>query len=235
MKTAALLFACLALAACSSSSGGFSGTGDGGGAGGGDGASGTDSGGVDGEGMDTGAPSDSGASGGDSGASHVDGGGGTDSGTASDSGSAGGDAGTMQSVEMTFYGWADNSPPGNSIAYPVIHQGAGGTGTYADPITYASYKPELAAGTIVYAPVIEKYLIMEDLCGQCQTDWTSSMKWHIDVWMNSNGTEMSSALINCENQWTQNATTIEINPPPGRTVTTAPLFDPSTNVCRTTP
>ena len=75
---------------------------------------------------------------------------------------------------------------------------------------------------------------MEDDCGQCDTDW-GSMTWHIDVWMNSNGTETTSALVSCEDQWTQSATTIEIDPPPGRTVTTAPLFDPSTNTCRTTP
>jgi len=153
----------------------------------------------------------------------------------------GGEAGTMQTVEMTFYGWADNSPPGNAIAYPknggfpTIHDAAGGTGTYADPITYATDKSELPVGTIVYAPLIEKYLVMEDDCGQCDTDWSGSMKWHIDVWMNSNGTESSSALVACEDQWTQDTTTIEINPPPGRMVTTAPLFDPSTNTCRTTP
>jgi hypothetical protein len=162
-----------------------------------------------------------------------------DSGAGVDAGS--GEAGAMQSVLMTFYGWADNSPPGGSIAYPknggfpTVHDLAGGTGTYADPITYATDKSELPVGTIVYAPVIEKYLVMEDDCGQCDTDWSGSMSWHIDVWMNSNGTETTSALVACEDQWTQNATTIEINPPPGRTVTTTPLFDPSTNTCRTTP
>jgi len=162
-----------------------------------------------------------------------------DSGVAVEAGP--GEAGTMQTVEMTFYGWDDNSPPGGSIAYPknggfpTVHDTAGGTGTYLDPITYATDKSELPIGTIVYAPVIEKYLVMEDDCGQCDTDWSGSMMWHIDVWMNSNGTETASALDACEDQWTQSATTIEIDPPPGRTVTTAPLFDPSTNTCRTTP
>jgi hypothetical protein len=61
------------------------------------------------------------------------------------------------------------------------------------------------------------------------------MIWHIDVWMNSNGTEDPTALDNCEDQWTQSATTVEIDPPPSRPVTTTPLFDPATNVCRTTP
>jgi hypothetical protein len=151
------------------------------------------------------------------------------------------EAGTHQTMEVTFYGWDDNCPPGNAIAYPksggfpTVHDAAGGIGSYADPISFATDKKELPVGSLVYAPFIEKYLVMEDDCGQCDTDWTKSMKWHIDVWMNSDGTEKASALFACEDQWTQNATTIEIDPPPGRTVTTTPLFDPATNVCRKSP
>jgi hypothetical protein len=151
------------------------------------------------------------------------------------------EAGTRQSTEATFYGWADNSPPGGAIAYPMscgfptLHNLAGGTGTYADPITFASDKNELPVGTRVYAAFIEKYLIMEDDCGQCDTDWSTSHIWHIDIWMNSNGTETPSALFACEDQWTQSSTPIEIDPPPGRKVTKNPLFDPSTNTCRSTP
>jgi hypothetical protein len=151
------------------------------------------------------------------------------------------EAGTHQTMEVTFYGWDDNCPPGNAIAYPkssgfpTVHDAAGGTGSYTDPISFATDKSELPIGSLVYAPFIEKYLVMEDDCGGCVTDWSKSMKWHIDVWMNSDGTEKASALFACEDQWTQNATTIEIDPPPGRTVTTTPLFDPSTNVCRKSP
>jgi hypothetical protein len=151
------------------------------------------------------------------------------------------EAGTMMSVYVTFYGWADNSPPGGAIAYPksggypTVHELAGGTGTYADPITFATDKSELAVGTILYVPFIEKYVVMEDDCVECDSDWTSSRKWHIDLWMNSNGTESASALTTCEGNWTRSATAVEVNPPIGRTVTTRPLFDPSTNVCRTTP
>jgi len=159
-----------------------------------------------------------------------------------DAATAGDDAGsgTTQALEMTFYGWDDNSPPGNAIAYPknagypTVHDGAGGTGTYADPITFASDPNEFPVGTIVYAAVIDKYLVMEDACGQCETDWTSGI-WHIDVWMNSNGTENADDLFHCEDQWTQSTTSVVIGPPDGLTVTTAPLFDPSTNACRTTP
>jgi hypothetical protein len=149
--------------------------------------------------------------------------------------------GRMQAVYLTFYGWPDNSPPGNAIAYqksdgfPTVHNGAGGTGTYADPITFATDQAEFAVGTLLFAPVIQKYLIMEDDCAECDTDWSGSQKWHIDVWMNSNASDNSNDVLACEDQWTRTSTTVEVNPPPGRDATTPPLFDPGTNTCRTTP
>jgi 3D (Asp-Asp-Asp) domain-containing protein len=151
------------------------------------------------------------------------------------------DAGALMSVYVTFYGWADNSPPGGAIAYPrsdgysTVHDAAGGAGTYADPITFATDKAEFPVGTILYVPFIEKYVIMEDDCVECDSDWTSAHKWHIDVWMNSNGTESSSSLASCEDRWTRDSTPVELGPPPGRSVTSAPLFVPSTNTCRMTP
>jgi hypothetical protein len=150
-------------------------------------------------------------------------------------------AGRMQSVYMTFYGWPDNSPPGGAIAYPknggfpTVHDTASGAGSYDDPITYATDKAELPVGTLLFAPVIAKYLVMEDDCAECDTDWTSSGKWHIDVWMNSNGTDDSNAVLGCEDQWTQSTTVVEVNPPRGRPATAPPLFDTTTNVCRTSP
>jgi 3D (Asp-Asp-Asp) domain-containing protein len=150
-------------------------------------------------------------------------------------------AGTTLSVYVTFYGWADNSPPGGAIAYPksggfpTVHDVAGGTGTLADPVTFATDKAEFPAGTILYVPFIEKYVVMEDDCAECDSDWTGSQKRHIDVWMNSNAAEDMNALLQCEDAWTRTTANIEVNPPAGRVVTTAPLFDPSTNVCRTSP
>ena len=43
-----------------------------------------------------------------------------------------------QQVFWTFYGWYDNTPPGGDIAYPQIHNTAGGKGTWSDPITFAT-------------------------------------------------------------------------------------------------
>src|SRR5215470_19654007 len=59
-------------------------------------------------------------------------------------------AATTQQTFLTFYGWWDNTPPGNDIAYPKIHSGAGGKGTFADPITFATSTAEMPKGTKVW-------------------------------------------------------------------------------------
>ncbi|HLK38183.1 MAG TPA: hypothetical protein VKU41_15580 [Polyangiaceae bacterium] len=151
------------------------------------------------------------------------------------------DGDVLMPVYVTFYGWEDNSPPGGAIAYPkgggypTRHETAGGTGTYGDPITFATDMAEFGVGTVLYVPFIEKYVVMEDDCVQCDSDWTSSHKFHIDVWMNSNGSEDPAALNRCEDQWTRATTNVEVSPPPTRPVTAPPLFDPMSNVCRSTP
>jgi hypothetical protein len=37
---------------------------------------------------------------------------------------------TTVQATITFYGWPDNSPPGDKIAHGIIHTHAGGDGTY---------------------------------------------------------------------------------------------------------
>jgi hypothetical protein len=166
----------------------------------------------------------------------------SDAGKAADSGSAtDAAAGTTYAMYVTFYGWDDNSPPGGAIAfaksdgYPTVHDVAGGTGSYADPLTFATDRLELAVGTIVYLPFLRKYAMMEDDCAECDTDWASGMKRHVDVWMNSNGAEKASALYACEDRWTQDATSVEVAPPSDRPVDPSPLFDPATDTCAPSP
>src|SRR5438094_683071 len=48
------------------------------------------------------------------------------------------DSGSTITTLVTFYGWADNDPPGDGIAYPTRHTAAGGVGSYDDPITVAT-------------------------------------------------------------------------------------------------
>ncbi|MGB3281120.1 MAG: hypothetical protein WBA92_18210 [Pseudorhodobacter sp.] len=75
---------------------------------------------------------------------------------------------------LTGYSFWDNTPPGSAaIARPVIHRKAGGTGTYNDPITIAvghsifngKQTLDFPAGTRFYIGSIQKYAIVEDVCG----------------------------------------------------------------------
>ena len=144
---------------------------------------------------------------------------------------------------MTFYGWPDNSPPGGAIAYPknggfpTVHNVAGGTGTYANPI-HLRDRPGGATGRDAavrsgHREVPGDGRRLRRVRHRLVFD---SQKWHVDVWMNSNGTAAdSNAVLGCEDQWTTSTTVVEINPPPGRPATAPPLFDTTTNVCRTSP
>lgn len=75
---------------------------------------------------------------------------------------------------ITGYSYWDNTPPGSAaIARPVIHQRAGGKGTYADPVTIAvgyhlvggKARLDFPAGTRFYLPHLMRYAIVEDICG----------------------------------------------------------------------
>jgi Ricin-type beta-trefoil lectin domain len=151
-------------------------------------------------------------------------------------------ASTTRNFLVTLYGWPDNSPPGNAIAYPqdegypTIHNAASGTGTYADPITYATDQSELPVGTIVYYPYLHRYFIMEDDCTECDEDWTGQGPdggpglYHIDLWINGQGGN-SNDVINCEDDLTQNSESVIIDPPSTEAVDTTPLFNSSNNSC----
>ena len=152
-------------------------------------------------------------------------------------------AATTDQSFVTFYGWWDNTPPGGDISYPEIHQTAGGTGTYSDPITYASYTGEFPAGTIIYVPRVQKYFIMEDSCEECQADWTGKGPdggpnlRHVDLWLGGQGGN-AMAAIDCEDALTHSnadgTPTLEpiiVGPPSNETVSSAPLFNTSTGQC----
>lgn len=103
-------------------------------------------------------------------------------------------------VYVTGYTWHDNTPPGSAdIALPVIHQKAGGTGTFTDPITVAvghsiingKSIPDYAAGTKFYIPNVRRYFIVEDVCGDgsrpqngpCHTGYPSGAEAWLDIWI----------------------------------------------------
>jgi hypothetical protein len=144
------------------------------------------------------------------------------------------------SVWATYYGWYDNTPPGCATAYSGC---AKGTGTYADPITFASDKQEFPVGTILYYPTIEKYVVMGDDCQECDLEWTGKGPsggphfHHLDIWTGGKGGNQFAA-INCEDALTQGlpngaplSTPFIQNPPRDLPVSTEPLFNAKTGHC----
>ncbi|HEV2638789.1 MAG TPA: hypothetical protein VGX23_26815 [Actinocrinis sp.] len=99
-------------------------------------------------------------------------------------------AGTSQQVWLTFYGWYDNTPPGCATASGGC---AGGTGTYSDPITFATDKSEAPTGTIIWVPRVGKYFVMADDCTECDQDWSGQgpdggpKMWHFGLWLGGQG------------------------------------------------
>lgn len=126
---------------------------------------------------------------------------------------------------VTGYSWWDNDPPGSAaIAYPILHQQAAGTGTYADPITAAVGSGTLKAGTRVYIPKLSRYFIVEDLCASCTGAW-------IDVW--ADGRNLSeSAADQCLRGFTGTYPVI-VAPPQGLTVTAGAVCGATTSTSPT--
>jgi 3D (Asp-Asp-Asp) domain-containing protein len=142
----------------------------------------------------------------------------------------------LQMFYITFYGWSDNDPPGDGIAYPKskfsnsIHEKAGGMGSYENPITFASDPAKISVGTRIYIPYLKKYAVMEDLCLSCVDNWRTNGQGHIDVWMESDGS-FPNQLFSCERKWTRQRMAVEIGPPPGKLVDTTPFFDKVSGIC----
>ena len=141
---------------------------------------------------------------------------------------------------MTLYGYADNSPPGTDIAHPCGRRsGAGGTGTYADPITFATDVKELPWCEVIYVPYMERYFIHEDECSECDRDWRRYGLYRFDMWAGGDAASRhdpeKKALHRCESTWTRADSvkdptnpTVTLDPPNDLPVTTAAIFSPPT-------
>lgn len=147
---------------------------------------------------------------------------------------------------LTSYTYWDNTPPGSAdIALPVLHSKAGGTGTYADPITIAVGHsitngvdtPDYPKGTIFYIPNVRKYFIVEDLCGDgskpqngpCHTGFPAGASAWLDMWIDGQSTTSSKAT-SCANALTK-VLRVEINPAPYWIVVPGPVIN--NGVCAT--
>ncbi len=151
-------------------------------------------------------------------------------------------ASTTDNSLVTLYGWDDNSPPGCAIAFPDLHSCAGGVGTFGNPITFATDSAELAPGTIVYYPPLDRYFIMEDDCAACDADWTGHGPdggpnyRHIDLWAGGGSGDNANALFACEDNWTSSGQVpVIVNPPGNEPVADGgkggPVFVASTSHC----
>jgi lysophospholipase L1-like esterase len=120
---------------------------------------------------------------------------------------------------VVYYGARDNTPPNSrTIAYPRIHQQAGGTGTYADPLTLATDRDEMAPGTIIYYPYVKRYFVMEDDCAECDEDWSGHGPdggpgvRQIDLWA---GAGTDPGIESCESALTRDGLVEVLVDPPG--------------------
>ncbi|GAC1510445.1 MAG: hypothetical protein NVS1B16_00680 [Pseudarthrobacter sp.] len=136
----------------------------------------------------------------------------------------------VSTAYTTAYTWHDNTPAGSAvISYPVLHQTAGGTGTYEDPITIAVGHSlatgadvlDFPAGTKIYLPDVRRYFIVEDTCGDgndpqagpchqgVNANGTNSTIW-IDMWIG--GQSMSAGDASTCASTVTNVNTAVFNP-----------------------
>lgn len=74
-----------------------------------------------------------------------------------------------------------------------------GNGTYTNPLTVATAPGEFNECELLYLPYLQKYLIVEDTCASCISDWAKEPKeHHIDVWMESGRGDDPGKVLGCE-------------------------------------
>jgi hypothetical protein len=129
-------------------------------------------------------------------------------------------------ARVTFYGWPDNDPPGKAIAHPVIHNLAGGNGTYCNPTTFATERAndaQIPYGTKLYVPYLKQYFVREDDCAPSGPPVghgnNGCYKLWFDLWIGGNAASVTKAVVNCENSMTRGGkVTVIVNPDAGEPV-----------------
>jgi hypothetical protein len=132
----------------------------------------------------------------------------------------------LNNVLRTMYGAPDNDPPNSAnIANPVLHQQAGGTGTFEDPVSFASDPKDFAPGTKIYVPDLQKYFIMEDNCAHAMQNPNDQLQ--VDLWTGGGPGIDAAKLLQIEFADTNENSTIIANPNAGHPVNTTPLDQPA--------
>lgn len=153
-------------------------------------------------------------------------------------------AGTrLGGVYVTAYTWFDNTPPGSSaVSHPVLHRRAGGTGTYADPVTVAVGHDRSSgrdvldhpAGTRFYLPHLRRYVMVEDTCGDGPAPQDGpchdlaqappgTTLW-LDVWVDGRDGSPGDVEACAARLTGSGGRTAVLDPPPGLPVLAGPVF-----------
>jgi hypothetical protein len=127
-------------------------------------------------------------------------------------------------IWLSGYSWQDNTPPGSAeVGEPVLHQVAGGQGTFADPITVAvpGHQGAMAwsPGTKFYLPTVQRYVIVEDSGAAPQPSGTQT---HLDMWIGGQGAT-KSATDDCEDALTGRVPA-QLNPSATMPVIAGPIW-----------
>jgi 3D (Asp-Asp-Asp) domain-containing protein len=121
---------------------------------------------------------------------------------------------------LTLYGYPDNNPSNSAaIAHPVVHQKAGGIGTFKDPITFAT--DVLPFGTKIYVPHLQKYFIAEDTIGHGR--YTGNLL-HVDLWAGGSAQTNPNLVRAVEHSNTRHNVQIILNAMAGHPVNTTPFI-----------
>ena len=109
------------------------------------------------------------------------------------------------------------------MSHPILHQRAGGTGTFDDPITVASPGDSdnmaFPAGSRFYLPTVRRYVIVEDSGASPAPSGTDG---HLDMWVDGQDSTKSTSDTCMDKITSRSAPAIE-NPPPGLSVLPGPI------------
>lgn len=130
----------------------------------------------------------------------------------------------QKKIWLTGYSYQDNTPAGSSIvSTPVLHKEAGGTGTYADPITVAvpgKGNGIWKSGSRFYLPTVKRYVIVEDTGA---SPAPSGQDGHLDMWIGGQG-GTKSATDACMDKITATDVPAQYNPPSNLPVIKGPIY-----------